>query len=744
MGIELIAIGASVAISVALSAYAILSAPKNKTEKMSPASLDSFNVTRAQEGMALLLIYGRVRLPGNIIWYGDLKTEPIESEAGGKGMMGGGGSTTTGYRYYVSCWQAIGFGKLNLVKTYINDQEETPQADNTIYNDGTVGDYPTNVPKANQLPGCAHVYYDTWYIGDNVSSVPTVHFVVERELDDTLPNSNLATGSNPAAVIYDLLLQAGVSDLQIDLTSFTAAATFFTTGINLTFNNQVPVAEAIEEVLKYVDAYVCVNNDGQYAIKVMDETDTPAAEIEQREIADFSLNRKTWGQVPNDFHASFVDESQAYTQRVVIAQNPAAIRLAGSKITQSVDLKCYRDIGSAAARLFEVMKRNSYPASEIKFKTTLAYSLLLPGDVVRISYNDYGITNADFRITTIDAAGIDRNEVAITATQMVETLFDDVYIVQGGTSWDEQTTAPVPLTHVRIVELPFTNKYGFDPAFLILAAREHLNESSFVVMTSAEETQGFQAKDEFRQFSQYGTLAADYPLTYSVDDGAAGIEFTPFHADPQFDTLTRTGLFSTNRVAVIGDEIVAFQTVTALPGGNYRLAGIVRGVLGTTPTVHATNAPIWLAYLGDNIMTKFNLATFYAKVVPRLLGRSAPVTEIAAIEVVTAYKARVPRNPARIIATRSGSDVTLQLWPSTPSIRGAGDAAPSETDSAPPFPFFGDFQVGYSGATVYKNTGSFVVTQSGEVAITVKSRINGYLSSGKTITVGAADGEYKV
>lgn len=747
MGIELIVVGASIAIAAALAAYAILSAQKNKPDEMNPASLDSFNVTRAQEGLAVPLIYGRVRTPGNIIWYGDLQTEEIESEPaeGGKGFMGGGGgeSQVTGYKYYLSVWEAISFGQISLIKTYIDDAENTVQAANIIFNDGTTSGYPTNVPKANKLPGIAHIYYDTWYLGDNSSTVPTVHFVVERILPSTLPNANLATGSNPAAVIYDLLIQGGVSPSLIDLDSFTDAANFFTLGLNVIFTQQTGVSEAIERILKYVDALLYVAPDGKYALKIEDPSDSFAAELTELEFLEFSLNRKTWGQVPNDFHATFLDESQAFTQRVVVAQNPAGITLAKSRITQSIDLKCYRDLNSASKRLFEIMKRASYPAAEVRIKTTLKYSELLPGDVIRLSHADYGIVAADYRVKEVDAAGLEKNEITLIASQQVETLFDDVYVDGGGSGWAPGDIAPVELTHVRLFELPYNSITQAMPAFVVLAARENLKETAFTIMTSAVADSGFRTVQLFRQFSQYGTLAAEYPAATRTIDDEIGIEFTVFQDDPQFDTLTRSALFTTNRVAIIDDEIIAFQIVTALGGGQFRLSGCIRGVMGTTKATHAIGAAIWLAYLADNIFVKSNIETFYYKVIPRHGNRSLDAGDVTATLATITYKARVPRNPGRIIATRSGNTISINLWPSSPSIRGAGDDPPSVVDSKPPFPLIGDFEVTWLSTTVFFDTADFFITQSGAVTITIKSRINGYLSSGKAIVVGASNGVYK-
>lgn len=742
MGIELIIIGTSIALAAAMSAYAIMSSQKTKQDGMNPASLDSFNITRAQEGLAVPVIYGRVRLPGNIIWYGDLKTEEIERQEPGKGGDGGG-SSSSGYRYYLSVWQAICMGEVSLVKTYIDDAEAEIQASDTIWNNGfDDSGYPTNVPKANKLEGVAHIYFEQWYLGDNQTTVPTIHYVLDRVLQSRLPDANLPTGSNPASVILDLLLLAGVDLGQINDVSFIEASEYFTQGLNLVFDQQSPVADAIETVLKYIDAILYVNSDGEYTLKAFDPMVSHVAEISQLEIKDFSLNRKGWGQVPNDFRANFIDESKNFSQRVVIAQNPAAISLAGTKITQSIDLKCFRSIDAASRRLFEIMKRTSYPAAEIKFKTSLRYSNLLPGDIVRIEYSDYGITSGDFRVTAIDAGALNSNEFSINALQVVETLFDDVYAAGGGTSWIDPDNTPIPSDHVAVFELPYTREHGTTPAFIALIARKTFKENAFQVKFSLEETQGYRAVGDFVNFSQYGELSETYPVTRTTDNDT-GIIYVPYATDPQFDTISRAETFSTRRLAILGNEIVAFEKVTALSGGRIKLGGVIRGVLNTPIEAHLATDPIWIVYVASNVFEVPNTSEFYVKIIPKIRGRLADETAIDAIFVETAFLAKKPMPVGRIVAQRTGDDIFFQLWPRSSGIDGAGDMPETETDDGPPFQFSGDFEIAYNSTTEIKKEDSFTITLAGAFDLTVRHRENGRVSDDLTVSVGAGDGVYK-
>lgn len=745
MGLEtILAIGA-IAIAAGTAAYAIISSPDANQDGMNPASLDEFRVTQAKEGSVVPLVYGRVRVTGNIMWYGDLRTEEVEAPGGGKG---GAPSGAAGYKYFISCWQGICLGKVSFIKTYINNNEEEIEADNILWNDGTQSTKPTNLQYASALPGVAHVYLDGWYIGDNVRTAPTIHYVVERILPDIVVGPNLETGSNPAAIIYDILQYAGVPSSKIDLARFNEAAAYYNTrdyGLNLVFNSAMEAGQMIEQVLNYVDGVLYINDQGQYALVPIDgnyNQDSRLFELYEKDMDDFSLIRRSWSQIPNDFHGTYLDESNDFTQRVILAQNPAVIRLAGGRNTVNVDMKGFREINPASERLWDIMKRDSYPAAEIQFETDLRLSPVYPGEIIRIHHSDYGIVSADFRVMSIDAAKIDDNKVKVEARQVTETIWSNAYMGGGGSLWQDPVTDPVPLDHVGVFELPYNSTTRWGPAYIVLAARKILVETGAQVYVSADLTENYRLAGTLKSFAQYGTLDADYPDdTYMVDD-TTGILFTAYKRDPVFSTVSRASAFSPVRIAIVDNEIMCFEKVIAMGGDQYKLLGVVRGVLGTKREAHTSGASIWLVGSSAFVLQNVGFDDFYVKVVPQFLDKVADISQVDGVNYTATNKAKKPRDVSRIAATRTGSTVAVQLWPTSPGVDGAGDSPESVTDSAPPFDFAGDFEISGGVATEIKQSDSFNINQAGAFDLTVKSRLNGYTSSGITVSIGAGDGVY--
>lgn len=69
--------------TIALTAYTLMNQPKQQTP--APATLQDFDVPKAEEGAVIPVLFGTkiIRAP-NVLWYGDLKTVPLKKKGGKK------------------------------------------------------------------------------------------------------------------------------------------------------------------------------------------------------------------------------------------------------------------------------------------------------------------------------------------------------------------------------------------------------------------------------------------------------------------------------------------------------------------------------------------------------------------------------------------------------------------------------------------------------------------------------------
>ena len=265
-------------------------------------------------------------------------------------------------------------------------------------------------------------------------------------------------------------------------------------------------------------------------------------------------------------------------------------------------------------------------------------------------------------------------------------------------------------------------------------------------MVSDNPTSDFQTLGQFTSFSQRGTLDAAYPdSTLQVDD-EVGILFSYFKNDPVFTTINRNQMYAINRFALINNELMTFESYTPQSGNQVLLGGVTRKILGTPKESHAINDEIWLFNWNDNILENVPWNDFYVKILPMFQSSVLDPSLVTAFNFTRTNKAKEPRNVGYIKAVKTLTNVDFQLYPSTPGVVGAGDLPEDETDSPPPFDFRGDFELtgDVSPSPQIQTIDSFSITPTVFPAnITVKSRLNNKLSSGRPITIGTTDGTYE-
>jgi hypothetical protein len=729
---------------------AVLASKSGQQTDMSPASFEDLNITQASEGSVVPIVYGRVRLTGNIIWYGNLKSKAIKESSGGKG--GGSDKVVVGYEYKLDVWQAVCRGVISWIGTYVQDDEKTVTADTTLTNDGSQETYPTYPgSNANRLPGVAHTFYRRMLLGENVTNVPTVHYVVERDMSSSgVTNHTLSNGTNAHAIIYDILIEAGAHPTQINTSSFNTAGSYWYNkgyGLNIIFNKQSKAKEKINRVLSYVDGAFGPDHENKFRLKAFNENDSSVDTIDNDDWLEFQFDRKTWNDTYNEFRGNFIDASKDYSKRTVIVRNPANAALQGRKRPMSVDLTAFRDEDTASKRLWEIMKKQSYPFATIKGSTTLKFWEVNIGDIVTVNKTEYGISGAEFRILEKDVSEVDKNVIGWEMEQFSETLFDSNYESGGGSWWVPVDTDPSALTHQSIFELPYNPLTGSDRAYLLLAAREHDFEVGWETLFSTTGSD-YSTLGTYTGWSQYGTLDEEYADTTKTIDDEVGILYTPYRDDPEFESSSRTDLFATSRYALMGTEIVKFQTVTAEGSSSYRLTGVIRGMFNTTVAIHSASSGIWLFELtADAILTGITSGDFYLKYLPYYGGEKVSAGSVTPIHVTTIYnRAQKPWVPTAIRAVRSGSDVTLTIYTTTQFYDGAGKQG--ETAQLDYTPTSVDDQLEVydsdegSGASQLLTSGTDTRSKAG--AFTYYARqVNGtYKSSWVSVYIDTADGRY--
>ena len=161
--------------------------------------LSDLTVTASSEGAAVMRLYGRARLGGQIIWATNFEEEVIKRTSsggggGGKGFGGGSGPTTTQieYRYYANFAVALAEGEISSVGRVWADGKvlDLSQFTTRLYR-GSEDQLPDSLIEAKEGAGNAPAYRGVAYmvferlpLAPFGNRIPQLSFEVHRAVDD--------------------------------------------------------------------------------------------------------------------------------------------------------------------------------------------------------------------------------------------------------------------------------------------------------------------------------------------------------------------------------------------------------------------------------------------------------------------------------------------------------------------------------------------------------------------------------
>lgn len=210
-----IALGWSVGAMVGNTLFGGVDAPDAEGPRINDLTVQS-----SSYGEPIPLIYGSVRIAGNVIWATDLREHKhTESSGGGKGG-GGGGSTTTTYTYSVSyatalCEGPVTFGRIWMDGKLFRDSEgeyNEGNIDGLHFYSGTEDQEPDPIMESDKgtvpaYKGTAYIVFEDLQLGDYGNSIPNTEvevFFGETPTTDGAIISDIFERANIAPENYDV------------------------------------------------------------------------------------------------------------------------------------------------------------------------------------------------------------------------------------------------------------------------------------------------------------------------------------------------------------------------------------------------------------------------------------------------------------------------------------------------------------------------------------------------------------
>lgn len=657
-------IWAIIGIVIGLIVLSALLMPKPKIENAKAATLDQFNFPRIKEGTPVTIIYGKVRQKApTILWYGKLKAIPIREKV--KTGLFSSKRVVVGYRYQLSFQLAISLltgSAVRLHRLWFGDKllytsvpgVDTDSSIAVVGKENVLGGYKngggysgsfrwkpgqfnqtvdtnleTDIGKGTipAFRGLAYAYFRNFEVGEQPQIQPTSFEV------SCIPNGlglgGIGEEANPAEVLYDLLTnkwgRCGLSSTFVNTASFIAAGTTLAAenhGISMAIYEGTDVKDAIGEVLRQIDGVLyeepttrqmhikLIRND--YSIPSLPEFD----ESNILELSDFSVN--TWEDTFNQVRIVYNSRAALYKMKAAIAQDLSNItyqdRVRSTEITY-VGVTTEELANKIAARDLNFF---SIPLTRLKVIANREAAVLRPGDVIKFSWPEYGISQIICRVQKFDLGELDDGRISIDLIQDRFGVLGTVFASPPDSEWDNPLQPAAPITIDRIIEVPrwfnkriIENTEGviggtIDSSFVgYLASPPNENNTSFDAEVDDNADAVYSVDQDNAEFSATALVHTQYPFTTAEYDTSVGLRIKSISDTTIFAAATATAISEDGaNLAIVGDEIVAYESFTNNGDGTYTLTNVWRGVLDTSPRTHAVDARVFFLDKGLSSLGK--------------------------------------------------------------------------------------------------------------------------------------------
>lgn len=357
--------------------------------------------------------------------------------------------------------------------------------------------------------------------------------------------------------------------------------------------------------------------------------------------------------------------------------------------SKTIQLSLFTTNENAVWAAKQQLMKESYPFALISIPVNRNLFRLQVGDCFKFSYAPYNISNMICRVLAIEEESLDSETIVVHAVEDFYSIANTITEYTAPESIPEVTNPYVlkPFIYEEIFEAPYL--ITSDIEVIPIAARRSDVDLGMHVHLSFDDGDSYSMIGAAANLRPYGILVGSYSAnTYTIDDTVGFvIDFINNDVD-LIETITFPDvLAAVNNNAILGDELITFQTITPISGTQYKLEGIVRGRLDTNKVMHVTGEDFY--WIGSLSITSIQHAEIVAgadrkfKFAPYNIKSAGDLSEATVMALVIEGRAKKPYIPRNFLAngssfaSRYSTDIVL-TWSARYRGQGAGIGSPGE------------------------------------------------------------------
>ena len=402
---------------------------KSSTISTSEQRILSLQVQQSSQGLTLPVVYGRVCVAGNLVWYGDFTTyeHKTTTRQGGKGG-GGVKQEDVKYTYEAAVMMALCEGEVKGVTRIWRDKEKFSSPASlrlTLYKGGEEQPVWPHLQQAKHAAQAISYSGTAYLCSPNYELTKSAQIYSHNfEVDGKLGYSTSIVDANPRDIIRDLLTNQkygcgfpveNLGDTDVYGTYCRAAGIFLSPVYSEQQEAQRNIAELLEQtnsaavfsqgrlkIVPYGDSGLS-GNGATYIPNL-----TPLYDLSDDDFIvsgaedPVRVERKTNADAYNQVQIEYLDRANDYNIAVAEAKDQANIEQYGIRPKDAVKMHgiCDAKVARQVAQL--LLQRTLYVRNEYEFKLGWKYCLLEPMDLVTLTDGGLGLDKTPVRITEIE------------------------------------------------------------------------------------------------------------------------------------------------------------------------------------------------------------------------------------------------------------------------------------------------------------------------------------------------------
>ena len=413
-------------------------------------------------------------------------------------------------------------------------------------------------------------------------------------------------------------------------------------------------------------------------------------------------------------------------------------------VSKTVDLLLFTLNRNAVWAAFNILQKLSYPFATITLSASRDAFRYEVGDCFKFSWADYGVSNVVCRVAQVQEEGPESENITISAIEDVFSITSAVADFTTPISYippaSDYTT--LPFTRQKVVEAPYTLS-GEEINILSVAGRRTNTDLGYYLYMSVDGGNSYSLMSVIGNIVPFGTLDDDYTEdTYTIDT-EVGFNITALNDDiNRVETTTWANVFSgQNNTALLGDEMISFQSITPVSGTLYYLNGIVRGRFGSEKVTHLEGEGLYFINQDITLVTNSEVlvgAQRKFKLVPHNARAVGFIADAQVQDLTITGVAFTPYRPVNFtanggsFAARYDTDIVLE-WAARVRAAGAGYGIPGVV--LPTNTREGYFEIEVYVSSILVRTETAINAETWTYTSTMNTTDNGTLASEITFKI---------